>query len=206
MKRIGLSVALLLVACSPPVQPLKGVPTPSRSIPPLQLASGHRKIVFNWEFTDGDSFTRGDGAVRIAAPDSARLDFFVGPLGGAAALVGDTLRARGGDLVRHFIPPVPLMWAALGRMAIPALPETTTVVDGDLLRADIGRPPEWRVSALGDSLVSLDHIPGGKVVEYVHRAANGEVVYDVPSARRRLRLTITRTEETGPFDSSIWNP
>ena len=207
MSRLHLvTAAIALAACAPAVQPLKGTPTVSRALPPLQVAPGHRKIVFNWEYTEGEMLTRGDGAVRIAAPDSARLDFFLGGLGGAAALVGDTLRANGGGLVRRLIPPVPLLWAVLGRLAIPALPDTTIVVDGDLLHADVGRPVQWRVSARGDTLISLAHIPGGRVAEYVTRAPGGEVVYDVPSARRRLRITVLRTEETGPFDASIWNP
>jgi hypothetical protein len=134
------------------------------------------------------------------------VDFFLGGLGGAAALVGDTLRANAGGMVKRLLPPVPLMWAVFGRLSIPALPDTTVVTDGPLLRADVGRPIEWRVTAQGDSLVSLAHIPGGKMAEQVVRSGNGEIVYEVPSARRVLRLTIVRIEEGGAFDSSIWNP
>lgn len=196
---------LMAAACAPSVGPLRGVPSPSLSLPPLQLSARHTKIVFKWEYVDGESLTRGDGAVRLAAPDSARLDFFVGGLGGAAALVGDTLRANTGRMVKRFLPSVPLMWAAFGRLAIPPLPDTTLVTDGPLLRADIGRPAEWRVAARGDTLVSLEHIPGGKMSDRITRSS-GEVVYEVPSARRKLRLTIVRTEEGGTFDASIWNP
>lgn len=206
MKRIAWSFcALAVVACAPSVQPLKGVPAPAVSLPPLQLAPRHTKIVFKWEYVDGESLTRGDGAVRLAAPDSARVDFFIGSLGGAAALIGDTLRANAGGMVKRLLPPVPLMWAAFGRLAIPAMPDTTAVTDGPLLRADIGRPVEWRVTARGDTLVSLAHIPGGKMSEQITRSAD-EVLYEVPSARRKLRLTIVRTEEGGTFDASIWHP
>jgi len=163
-------------------------------------------VVFKWEYTDGESVTRGDGAVRLAAPDSARLDFFLGGMGGAAALVGDTLRANAGGMVRRLLPPVPLMWAALGRLAIPALRDTTVVRDGALLRADIGRPVEWRVSANTDTLMGLEHIPGGRTAARVTRLSGSEVLYEVPSSRRKLRLAIVRTEEGGAFDASIWNP
>lgn len=195
-----------VVGCAPVVQPLKGVPAPARAMPAMQLAPGYRKVVFRWEYSEGEQLTRGDGAVRIAPPDSARLDFFLAGLGGAAALVGDTLRSSAGGIVKRLIPPVPLMWAALGRLALPALPDTTVILAGDLLRADIGRPVEWRVAARGDALIALEHIPGGRIAEHVDRASNGDVVYEVPSARRKLRLTIVRTEQTGPFDASIWNP
>lgn len=206
MKRLGtLATVLIAVACARSVQPLKGTPTPSVSLPPLQLAARHSKIVFKWEYTDGESLTRGDGAVRLAAPDSARLDFFMGGLGGAAALVGDTLRANAGGMVKRLLPPVPLMWAAFGRLAIPPLADTTVVTDGSLLRADIGRPVEWRVAARGDTLVALAHIPGGKLSDQVTRSGD-EVIYEAPSSHRKLRLTIVRTGEGGTFDASIWNP
>lgn len=204
--RYAILAAVVLVGCAPAVKPLKGVPAPALSLPPLQLAPIHKKVVFRWEYSDGESLTRGDGAVRVAGPDSARVDFFLGGLGGAAALVGDTLRANAGGMVKRLLPPVPLMWAVFGRLSIPALPDTTVVTDGPLLRADVGRPVEWRVTAQGDSLVSLAHIPGGRIAEQVVRSANGEIVYEVPSARRTLRLTIVRVEEGGLFDSSIWNP
>lgn len=204
--RYAILAAVVLVGCAPAVKPLKGVPAPALSLPPLQLAAVHKKVVFRWEYSDGESLTRGDGAVRVAGPDSARVDFFLGGLGGAAALVGDTLRANAGGMVKRLLPPVPLMWAVFGRLSIPALPDTTVVTDGPLLRADVGRPVEWRVTAQGDSLVSLAHIPGGRIAEQVVRSANGDIVYEVPSARRTLRLTIVRVEEGGLFDSSIWNP
>jgi hypothetical protein len=206
VKRLAAVAFVFLVAgCARSVQPLKGVPSPSLLLPPLQLSARHSKIVFNWEYVDGESLTRGEGAVRLAAPDSARLDFFMGGLGGAAALVGDTLRANAGGMVKRLLPPVPLMWAAFGRLAIPPLADTTVVIDGSLLRADIGRPVEWRVAARGDTLVTLAHIPGGKLSDQVTRSGN-EVIYEAPSSHRKLRLTIVRTEEGGTFDASIWNP
>lgn len=205
-RAIAIALWLAVSGCAQSVRPLKGVPAPDRSLPPLQLRPVHQLIVFNWEYTEGESFSRGEGAVRLAAPDSARVDFFMGGFGGAAALVGDTLRVNAGGMVKRLLPPVPLMWAVFGRLAIPGLPDTTIVTDGPLLRADVGRPVEWRVTARGDSLVSLAHIPGGKMAEQVTRTAAGEVLYDVPSAHRKLHLTIVRTEEGGTFDASIWTP
>src|SRR5437773_6616535 len=114
------SLALLVVgavACAPAAAPLKGVLAPDRSLPSLSLPTGHRQIVFKWDYEEGEIAARGDGAVRTAAPDSARLDFFLGGgLGaGAAVLIGDSLRSPHADLARRYIPPAPMMWAALGR-------------------------------------------------------------------------------------------
>ena len=194
------------IACAPAAAPLKGVLAPDRSLPSLALPAGHRQVVFKWDYQEGDIAARGDGSVRIAAPDSARLDFFLGGgLGaGAAILIGDSLRTPRAELARRYIPPAPMMWAALGRLAIPALRDTVVRIDGDLLRADVGRPVQWRVAIRGDTLVGLEHIAGGKIIETVTRGANGVLTYEAPGARRRLRLTILR-EQPGSFDAAIWS-
>jgi len=203
------SLALLVVgavACAPAAAPLKGVLAPDRSLPSLSLPTGHRQIVFKWDYEEGEIAARGDGAVRTAAPDSARLDFFLGGgLGaGAAVLIGDSLRSPHADLARRYIPPTPMMWAALGRLAIPALPDTVVRIDGDLLRADVGHPVQWRVTIRGDILVALEHISGGKITESVTRGPLGVLTYRAPAARRRLELTVLR-DQPGSFDGSIWS-
>jgi hypothetical protein len=47
-------------------------------------------------------------------------------------------------------------------------------------------------------------VDGGRVLEWVDRADPQRVQYRNESARRSLRLTITRTEEASEFDASIW--
>jgi hypothetical protein len=199
-------VLLLLAACTPRAAPLKGVLAPDRALPSIAMASGHRHLVFRWDYQEGDIAARGDGSIRTAAPDSARLDFFLGGgLGaGGAILIGDSLRTPHADLARRYIPPAPLMWAALGRLAIPPLADTVVRVDGELTRADIGRPLQWRVAIKGDTLVELDHVSDGKITESLTRGANGTLTFHVPGARRTLQLTIIR-EEPGSFDASIWS-
>ena len=199
-------VLFLLAACTPAAAPLKGVLAPDRSLPSIAMPGGHRHIVFRWDYQEGDIAARGDGSIRTAAPDSARLDFFLGGgLGaGGAILIGDSLRTPHANLARRYIPPAPLMWAALGRLAIPPLPDTVVRVDGDLTRADIGRPLQWRVALKGDTLVELDHISNGKITESLTREANGTMTFQAPGARRTLRLTVIR-EEPGSFDASIWS-
>src|SRR5438045_4238617 len=153
MKKRSLLILVGALGCVPTAPPLQGVLAPDRSLPSLQLATGHRQLVFKWEYQEGDIAARGDGAVRTAAPDSARLDFFLGGGlgGGAALLIGDSLRSPHADLVRQYVPPTPMMWAALGRLAIPPLPDTVVHIDGDVLRADVGSPVQWRVAIRGDT-------------------------------------------------------
>jgi hypothetical protein len=169
--------------------------------------AGYSKIVFNWEYDDREMTGRGDGVARIASPDSARLDFFLagGFGGGAAVLIRDSLVVPGGiDMIRRLVPPPTLLWAALGRVALPNLPDTVIRVDGSTLRADIGRPVAWRLSFRGDTLVRAERVDGGRVAEWMERTSGSRIRYRNETARRSLQLTITRTDKVSEFDASIW--
>jgi len=201
---VGLAISV--AACVPRLTPLTGAPVAVERMPRTTLAPGHRKIVFNWDLDDREMSGRGEGAAQIAAPDSVRLDFFLaGGFGGAAILIGDTLRAPGGNMVRRMIPPPTLLWAALGRVAVPNLPDTVIRSDGAVLRADIGRPVAWRLSFRGDTLVRAEHVDGGRVVEWVERTDASHIRYRDESGRRTLQLTVTRTDQAPEFDASIWH-
>lgn len=64
---------------------------------------------------------RGEGVVRMAPPDSARLDFFLaGGFGaGAAILIGDSLAipqtATAGS-IRDLLPPTQFLWSTLNKI------------------------------------------------------------------------------------------
>ena len=201
------AVALLvatLAACAPRLKPLTGAPAPAR-FPVATLPLGHQQIVFRWELQDAELSAKGEGAARVASPDSARLDFFLGGGmgGGAAILIGDSLATPGPDMVRKMVPPTPLLWASLGRLSLPPLPDTTVRVDGATLRADIGRPVSWRVTFRGDSLVRVERVRDGRIVEWVERDGTGAHYRD-NGARRALHITVTRADQVPGFDASIW--
>jgi hypothetical protein len=192
------------------LQPISGEPVPAAQLPAGRMLVDRGTVQFTWEFQDDELSARGDGVARIAAPDSARLDFFLagGFGGGRAVLIGESLRVpavAGASLMRRIVPPTPLLWAAVGRLALPPLSDTTAAREGATVRADIGRGPEWRVTFIGDSLTRLERVSGGRAVEWVERSAGG-VRYRSESARRELRLRIDRTEVTDHFDEAIWNP
>ncbi len=184
---------------------MRGTPAPAR-FPETTLAGPHRRIVFHWELDGTDLVARGDGAVRLAPPDSARFDFFLagGTGSGAAVLVGDDLRLPRGDAAADFVPPPALLWAALGRLALPPVPDTVARMDGATLRADLGRPVQWRVTYEGGSLRRLERVRGGRVVAWVTRTPDGHIRYHDESDRRTLDLVITTSADTGPFDDSLW--
>lgn len=196
---------LLAAACSPRAAPLAGVIAPRR-LPSTELPPVHRKIVFRFDYSQPDLRIRGDGVARISPPDSARLDFFVNGEGtGHALLVGDDIRLQDGQQRMHdFLPPAPLLWAALGRLHVPGAADTTVRVDGDTLRIDIGHSAGWRATFADEQLRRLEQIDGGRIPQWVSRPGSGPIRYEQPRLRRLLQLTISRVDTVPGFDASIW--
>jgi hypothetical protein len=151
---------------------------------------------------------RGDGLARLAPPDSARLDFAVsGGLGsGYAWLLADTVVSpQGGSRIRRYLPSAALLWAALGRLALPPTTDTTARVSGDTLRADLGDGKNvWRVGFAGPQLVELERLSGGRVRETVVRKDNDDIRFENPAAGRSLTLTHVRSDTVADFDPQIW--
>jgi hypothetical protein len=197
--------AALAGGCAPKVAPLDGAPAPNRALPSLPLPGVHRRVSFRWDYEEQSLLTHGEGAIRAAAPDSARVDLFLtgGIFVGYAILIGDSLRGPRIDQIRRVLPPPAMLWAALGRLAIPALPDTVVRADGDNIQAEIGRPAAWRITIKGNRIMQLARLNGGRIAEVVTRDDGGRLLYEVPG-RRKLWLGIIRDEEVQPFDAAIW--
>ena len=208
MKRRFFAFVILsaAVACAPKLKPLAGDVAPV-AVPRTEIERGYRQIVFDWEYSDQDMTGKGNGVARVASPDSARLDFFLagGFAGGAAVLIEDSLQLPGIDLFRRLIPPPTLMWAVLGRSAFPVTRDTAVRRQDGLLRVDLGNPVQWRATFRSDSLVRLDHVEGGRVVEWIEHLPDHRIEYRQETARRTLKLQITRIDTVGSFDASIWS-
>ena len=203
--RLAMVASLAAVGCAPRARPLAGVAAPERALPRVELPAGARRVVFRWRYEEAEGFSaRGEGVARVAPPDSGRLDFFLegGMAGGFAILVGDRLTTPS-DLGRRLIPPPALMWAALGRLAVPAARDTTVAIAGDTLRADLHGDPTWRVTLVGNRLVRLDRIVGGRIVEWVTRDST-TLRYRHEAERRGLSLDVVRQEPANAFPASIW--
>jgi hypothetical protein len=202
----GAVLALVGASCAPRLAALPGEVAPA-ILPRGEIAPGRHQLTFNWEFADPDLNGHGEGVARIATPDSLRLDFFIagGFISGGAVLIGDSLETPGPEMTRRLVPPPTMLWAALGRSALPVTRDTAIGRDGALLRADLGRPVAWRVTYRGDTLVRLEHVEGGRVVEWIDRSSANDVEYRQQSARRSLKLHITRVEDVTAFDASIWH-
>ena len=210
MKQLAAAALFALTlgaSCAPKAPPLTGVPT-RVPLPRLDIPAGHTRWVFDWRYEDPDMQARGEGAVRAAYPDSARLDLFLGGgLGSTASvLIGDELRAPAPDVVRKLIPPPPMLWATLGRLAVPALADTSARLEGDTLRADVGRGEVWRVTVAAGRLRRLERIDEGRVLQSVDRRDESRVRYYDATGRRSLELTVKRVDTNVVFDASIWTP
>lgn len=207
-RRVAMAIAVLAsVACAPRLVPLTGRSVPAR-LPQSALPRGHRHIVFKWTLDDRDFSSRGEGAARMAYPDSVRVDFFLGGgMGsGMALLIRDSLQIpeSAGRLARRIVPSAPLLWAAFGRARVRPARDTAVRVDGDTLRADIGNPVAWRLIFARDSLRRVERVAGGRIVEWVVRFADGRIRYRDEASRRQLDLTVTRSVNVAPFDAAIW--
>lgn len=209
----------VLAACAPAARPLAGAPTRA-VLPPTSIATTPTVLRFTWTYKDDTFEANGDGAVRRQGPDKARLDFFLsnGMAGGYAILVGDSLTVPGVDLVKRMLPPVPLLWASLGRLAVPSTTDTLARMDGDTLRADFGQlrgrdasvadGRAWRVSFAGTKLARVERIEDGKVIEWMTRVPGERgslrLQYVHERGKRRLAIAVSDTTIVEGFDDAIW--
>jgi hypothetical protein len=210
---VSLRVCLLLAlgGCAPKLAPLiNAVPIAQQrdTLPRIELPRVHQRIVFTWRLTEAELTVRGEGAARIAAPDSARIDLFLmGGLGsGAAWVIGDDMRLQAPEALRQVLPPPSFLWAALGRFSIPP-GRDTVVVRGDIsLTAEIGPSPRWRIGMESGRVTRLERADGEKLVDRLDRRADGSLVYLHGPTRRQLTLVISRIDTVPAFDASIWQP
>jgi hypothetical protein len=169
------------------------------------LAAGHWRTVFRWQYRERVFSARGDGVARLSTPDSLRLDLFLdnGSAAGLMILIGDSLTVEGQEGADRYVPPAGLLWAALGRVTVSGA-DTVVRLDGDTLRADIGSAPTWRLAFGSAGLVRVERIEGGRIQEVLERTDSTRVVYRQPASARSLTLTVEgRFRESG-FNASIW--
>jgi hypothetical protein len=220
-KKIGL--LLLLAGCAPAaVQPpvSQDPPQPQLARQLLDATALRRplQLVFSWSFTEQNARFSGQGATRVEPPYNARLDLF-GPRGEtylSAAAVGDELRLPAAlpSGLRAIVPPIALLWTALGVLRAPegaALQYTQQ--RGDTLLVGYAREQErWSFRAVGGKLQYAEWNgpdSGRKTVELrgsgSHNLPAVAVYRDWP-AFRELTLTLDRVNEVASFPADTWYP
>ena len=203
---LGFLLVSAASACAPRIQALPGVAPVNPELPLFPLPPIPERVDFRWELNDGPTVARGDGVARLGPPDHARVDLFLGGGFGAAAaiLIGDSLVVPPGAAGLNLVPPAPLLWAALGRLALPATRDTVIRVSGDTLRASLGSPVQWRITAIAGKLTRVERISGDRIVEWVQRSPGKQIRYEL-SGQRSLVLDIQKQQPVAAFDESIWH-
>jgi hypothetical protein len=132
-------------------------------------------IRFRWKYRDERLSAAGRGQVRIAPPDSLRLDYVaqLGVKSGAGVVVGDSVRWADPEKdFRSLVPAIPMLWAALGIVRPPAV---GAAVSG---RADRGvdyQVTTWRFVQEADTLDYVESLGRTRGLEAQWRRA-GKVV------------------------------
>lgn len=182
------------------------------------VPTASREIRFRWQLRDDQGAAGGQGRVRLAIPDSARLDVR-GPLGSgrAAAFVsGDTaLWAEPESDVKRLVPNYELFWALLG------------VVRGPSPSATVHRYSDAK-------LTTYRYIEGADTVDYVQvagpparlfsevrqagkRIGTVQTTFDaeglpatarliVPSGPARVDITFSTNAKVNGFAADTWTP
>ena len=163
-------------ACAPPARPLVGAITRD-ALPTSALSPRPQVLRFTWSYADETFEAAGDGAVRVMAPDRARLDFFLrNGMTTVVRLDGDTLRAdlgqlRGGDAT-----------SAAGRVwRLQFTGRQLVAVE----RIEGGRVQE-------------------SVHRHLDAAGRWQVQYLHPRGKRRLTIVVNDTVFVEGFDAAIW--
>jgi hypothetical protein len=213
-------VACLVAGCgSKPasVSPVGFAPASRESFQQAAAATvpaGREIARIGWKADDGQLQLSGAGAVRLAPPDSLRLDV-AATLGlgrSTLVIVGDSVVAQPAVAVDRILPDRFALWAALGIMRSPA---------GRLLyeMSSDGPATFWRTTdAAGTmtvfeirdgALASVTRQQGTQAVSQLRiaRGANGAVtratLTDTPH-HFRLQVDVNRIEPSEAFAPEIW--
>lgn len=213
----------LLAACAPAAVQTPGPQGPPQPQLAQQLITATAlqrplQIVFAWTFTEENARFSGRGATRVEPPYRARLDLF-GPRGEtylAAAAVGDTLRLppNMATQLRSIVPPVALLWTALGVLRAPeGATLNSTAQRGDTLVLGYNRGDErWSFRSVAGRLQYAEWNgpnSGRRTVELRGTGAfslPAVAVYRDWAAFRELTLTLEQANEAASFPADIWFP
>jgi hypothetical protein len=180
----------------------------------LRTAPAQRQIIrLGWRADDGRLQLSGNGAARVAPPDSLRADIAATlGLGRATViLAGDIAESQPASVVDQVLPDRFALWAALGIMRPP-----TGIVRVERLEA--GARIVWRVTdgsgkitifeLASGALVSVSREEGGRTTSQMRLTReNGEAKHAslVDFSRSlRLEIEITGREPSDAFSPETW--
>jgi len=214
------AAVLLAAACGGPPAPLapEGVFVPV-SASEFFAAAGRTApgasalLAIHWRYDDGESPMSGRGAVRLAPPDSLRLDVSLGILGRATlVLAGDSAWSQPGSVVRQVVPNRALLWSMLGVVWPPeglSSVERSQTADRRIYRVAAAGGLVTTLVLQGDTLLGATQARGGRPVGRLDltRDASGLIVraeaVDLEHGVRFV-MDVDRRESGGTFPNEIW--
>jgi hypothetical protein len=170
-------------------------------------------IAVRWRFDDGEGPVRGRGAVRLAPPDSLRLDVAVPVLGRATlVLAGESAWAEPAAMARGLVPAREVLWAMFGVVQPPAAGTRVEAAEADGSRLFRLTSPDGVRTTLAfrdGALVGAIREARGKTIGtlMLTRSPGGTLLRSEATDREhgaRFRMDVNRWEASEPFPGEIW--
>ncbi len=218
---LAAAAGLAAAACAPP-----RAPVPVGAFAPVSVADvealaaatvpARRELVaIHWSYDEGDAPVSGRGAVRLAPPDSLRLDVAVPVIGRATlVLAGDSSWTAPERLAGQLAPGRALLWAMFGVVRLP--PGVTTYERG--ARADGGELVRFTTADGVTTTLELrdGRLLGGTAERGTRTVGRLALTRDAAGAIVRAQteddehgtrfvVTVDRREPSGPFPAAIWH-
>ena len=220
-RTVSYLAAALVAACGAPVAPVVPVGAYSpvgadafRALAARTAPAAPVAMYFRWRYDDGSAPVTGRGAVRLAPPDSLRLDVGV-PVVGRATLVlaGDSTWAQPQEVADHVLAERALVWAMFGVIRPPD--RATRIEVGEAADRTVYRltAPDGVVTMLevrGDTMLAATRRLGEAVIGRIVLTRNAAGVLARASAvdvrhHVRFQADLDRWEAaSAPFPSEIW--
>ena len=180
-----------------------------------------RAIRFRWRYRDEQLSAAGRGQVRIAPPDSLRLDYVatLGVKSGAGVVIGDSVRWADPEKdFRSLVPAIPMLWAALGFVRPPAdsglaygRPNVADDAHGWALRVVTGADTlEYTLTAGGGGgELDAQWRRAGKVVATSRTRLQPDGLpatarIDFPEGPARFDLTVAAVDTLAEIPPALW--
>jgi hypothetical protein len=217
---LAVSLAVMAAACSRPPAPL----APSGGYAPLSaeafaavaartVPSAAQLLQVRWGYDDGDRQATGRGAVRLAPPDTLRLDVGV-PVVGRATLVlaGDSSWAQPDEVVAELPQSRAVLWALFGIIPRPERGtriETGETPDRRLFRLTASDGLITLLECRADTLLRATELKGDRIVgrlALTRDAAGALVRAEATDVEHGVRfvVVVVHRETTGAFPDEIW--
>lgn len=219
-RKVFLLLLPILTACpGPPPEPTPNDFRPSNlqqlAEAEARSAPTRREVVrFTWRSDDGTLQLSGQGAARMAPPDSVRVDMSAAlGLGRAAVIMtGTQVQAQPPELVDRILPDRFALWALLGHLRAPSgLTGVSRLDDGDrtVFRVTDAQGRNTLFEVRGGILIGATREEGGRTTSVLRltRGPDGTLTRaQLTDYARSLRLEVevTSREASEPFAPETW--